>query len=90
MQTHFADIDIGDAQPIGQRFYHDSPEKLKYLNAKVRNMLDHGIAKRSSSRWVPKSENNPSLTLFCFKVEDCIDQIGTATYVSKFDLLKGY
>jgi len=51
---------------------------------------------------VPKSDNTPR---FCFRkvnhvtkpdsfpiprVEDYVDQVGSAKYVSKFDLLKGY
>lgn len=54
--------------------------------------------------FVPKSDNTPrfcsdfrkvnSVTKpYCFplpRVEDCIDQVGSAQFVSKFDLLKGY
>ncbi len=111
-QTHVIehDIDVGDAQPVKQRFYRVNPEKRKYLEAEIRYMLDHGIAEPSSSSWaspclmVPKSDNTPRFCTDFRKVnavtkpdsfplprmEDCVDQVGHAKYVSKFDLLKGY
>lgn len=45
------DIDVGDAQPIRQRFYRVNPEKKKYLDAEVKYMLSNGIAVPSSSSW---------------------------------------
>ncbi len=33
-------IDVGDAQPVRQRFYCVNPEKRKYLDAEVSYMLD--------------------------------------------------
>ncbi len=64
-QTHLIehDIDVGDAQPITQRFYRINPEKRKYLEAEIQYLLDHGIAEPSSSSWaspcllVPKTDN---------------------------------
>lgn len=32
-------IDVGDAQPIRQRFYRVNPEKNKYLNTEVKYMV---------------------------------------------------
>lgn len=59
------DIDVGDAQPIRQRFYRVTPGKHKYLDAERKYMLDIGIAEPSSSSWaspcllVPTSDNTP-------------------------------
>ncbi len=104
------DIDVGDAQPITQRFYRINPEKRKYLEAEIQYLLDHGIAEPSSSSWaspcllVPKTDNT---FRFCTdfrkvnavtkpdsfplpRMEDWVDLVGHARYVSKFDLLKCY
>nr|XP_046229617.1 uncharacterized protein LOC124050808 isoform X1 [Scatophagus argus] len=111
-QTHVIehDIDVGDAQPIRQRFYRVSEEKHKLMETEIKYMLENGIAQHSSSSWaspcllVEKSDKSPR---FCTdfrkvnavtkpdayplpRVEDCIDQVGSAQFVSKFDLLKGY
>lgn len=104
------DIDVGDAQPIRQRFYRVSPDKHKSLEDSVRYLLDNGLAKPSYSSWaspcllVKKPDNT---FRFCTdyrkvnmvtkpdsfplpRMEDCVDQVGAACFVSKFDLLKGY
>lgn len=38
------DIDVGDAQPIRQRFCRVSPEKHEQLESEVKYMLEHNIA----------------------------------------------
>lgn len=104
------DIDVGEAQPIKQQFYHVAPAKRVYLDAEVDYMLKHDIAVPSPSSWasscilVPKQDGTPR---FCtdlrkvnsvtksdsfplLRMDDCIDQVGSAKFVSKFDLLKGY
>lgn len=43
------DIDVGDAQPVRQRFYRVNPEKRKHLDVEIKYMLDNGIAEPSSS-----------------------------------------
>ena len=45
------DIDIGDADPIRQRFYRVSSEKLRCLDAEVKYMLESKIAEPSFSSW---------------------------------------
>ena len=104
------DIDVGEAQPIRQRFYRMGPEKLSHLNSEIDYMLKNNIAVPSASSWaspcvlVPKSDNTPRFCTDMRKVnsvtksdsfplprmEDCIDRVGSAKFVSKFDLLKGY
>ena len=104
------DIDVGDSKPIKQKFYRVHPEKLKYLDAEVKYMLENDMAEPSCSSWasprllMPKADNMPRLCSdFCkvnsvikpdcfplAHVEDCIDQVGSAKFVSKFNLLKGY
>lgn len=104
------DIDVGDAQPIRQRFYRVSPDKHQSLEDSVRYLLDNGLAKPSYSSWaspcllVKKPDNT---FRFCTdyrkvnmvtkpdsfplpRMEDCVDQVGAARFVSKLDLLKGY
>ena len=99
------DIDVGDAKPIPQRFYRVS-EKRKVIDGEVKYMLENNIAVPSASPYllveknlishhydadfhkvnaVTKPDSYPLP-----RVEDCIDQVGAAKYVSKFDLLKGY
>lgn len=104
------DVDVGNAQPIKQRFYRMSPEKLKYLDSEVAYMLENNNAIPSPSSWfspcilVPKADKSPRFCTDFRKVnsvtkpdsfplprmDDCIDQVGSAKFVSKFDLLKGY
>lgn len=111
-QTHLIehDIDVGEAQPIRQRFYRVSPDKRVQLDNEVEYMLQNKIAEPSNSSWAspcllvkkPDSTLRPctdyrklnSVTkpdLFPLpRMEDCVDQVGSAKYTSKFDLLKGY
>ncbi|KAG1949499.1 hypothetical protein F2P79_011423 [Pimephales promelas] len=102
------DIDVGDFQPIRQRFYRVSPEKL--LESEVKYLLENGLAERSSSSWASPCllVTKPDGTFrFCTdyrklnsvtksdsfplpRVEDCIDSVGSAEFVTKIDLLQGY
>ena len=104
------DIDIGGADPIRQRFYRVSSEKLRCLDAEVKYMLESKIAEPSFSSWASPCilVSKPDGTnRFCTdyrkvnsvtkpdsfplpRMEDCVDQVGAAKFVSKFDLLKGY
>lgn len=45
------DIEVGDAEPINQRFYRVSEEKRGQLETEVHYMLDNGIAEPCSSNW---------------------------------------
>ena len=111
-RTHMLehDIDVGDAQPVRQRFYRISQEKLKEMEKEIKYMLDNRIAEPSASSWaspcllVDKSDRSPRFCTDYRKVngitkpdayplprmEDCVDQVGSASFVSKFDLLGGY
>ncbi len=84
-RTHLIehDIDVGDAQPIRQRFYRVSEEKRKVMEKEIKYMLDNNIAEPSSSFL-------PSTFFPLLRIEDCVDQVGSAQFVSKIDLLKGY
>ena len=104
------DIDVGDAQPVRQRFYRMSQVKHKVMEKEIKYMLDNRIAEPSSSSWaspcllVDKSDKSPRFCTDYRKVnagtkpdayplprmEDCVDQVGSANFVSKFDLLRGY
>jgi len=52
-QTHLIehDIDVGEAQPIKQRFYRVSPDKKTQLDKEVQYMLDNNLAEPSNSSW---------------------------------------
>ena len=111
-RTHLLehDIDVGDSQPIRQRFYRVSESKRSVMESEVKYMLENDIAQASSSSWaspcllVDKADGSPRFCTDYRKVnmvtkpdayplprmEDCIDQVGAAKFVSKFDLLKGY
>ena len=45
------DVDVGDAQPIRKWFYRVAPLKQTFLDAEVKYLLDHGLAKPSHSSW---------------------------------------
>ena len=104
------DIDVGDAQPVRQRFYRISQEKHKVMEKEMKYMLDNRIAEPSASSWaspcllVDKSDKSPRFCTDYRKVngvtkpdayplprmEDCVDQVGSANFVSKFYLLRRY
>jgi len=80
-------------------------EKKKDLEAEVEFLLKNGLAEPSYSSilvrkansshrfWIDYRKVNSQTKPDFFplpQIEDCIDQVGSAIYVSKFDLLKGY
>lgn len=104
------DIDVGDARPIKQHPYRVDAVKRAMMKQETQYLLEHGLAKLSSSPWsspcllVPKPD---STFRFCTdyrkvnnvtvsdsfplpRVDDCVDMIGSARFVTKLDLLKGY
>lgn len=111
-RTHLIehDVDVGESQPIRQRFYRVSEEKRKVMDTEIKYMLENRIAEPSSSSWaspcllVDKTDKSPRFCTDYRKVngvtkpdayplprmKDCVDQVGSAQYVSKFNLLKGY
>lgn len=52
-QTHLLehDIDVGEAQPVKQRFYRVSPDKREQLDREVQYMLDNNIAEPCKLSW---------------------------------------
>ena len=104
------DIDVGDANPIKQHHYRANPTKRALMKTEAEYLLQHGLAKPSSSPWSSpclvqlKSDGSPRFITDYRRVnavtvpdsyplprmEDCIDNIGNAKYVTKLDLLKGY
>nr|XP_055062771.1 uncharacterized protein LOC129445823 [Misgurnus anguillicaudatus]XP_055062772.1 uncharacterized protein LOC129445823 [Misgurnus anguillicaudatus] len=111
-RTHLIqhDVDVGEAQPIHQRFYRVPVSKKEALESEVQYMLENGIAVPSCSSWASPCllvRKADSTYRFCTdyrklnaitkpdvfplpRMEDCVDQVGTANFVSKLDLLKGY
>jgi hypothetical protein len=106
--TH--DIDTGDAQPLNLPYYPLSKAHRDEQERQVRELLEKGLARPSSSPWgfpvlfvakpggkwrmcidyrllnnVTKKDGYPLP-----RVQDCLDSIGTATYLSKVDLTSGY
>lgn len=96
------DIDLGDALPIPQCFNRVSEEKCKVMEREIKYMLDNNIEEPASESWaspcllVDKADKS---TRFCMtkpdtfplpRIEDCVDQVGSVCFVSKFDVLKGY
>ena len=102
--------DVGDARPIKQHPYRVNAVKRAAMRQETRYLLEHGLAKPSSSPWsspcllVPKPD---STFRFCTdyrkinnitvsdsfplpRIDDCVDTIGSACFVTKLDLLKGY
>ncbi len=111
-RTHLIqhDVDVGDAQPIRQRFYRAPVSKREALESEIQYMLENGIAVPSYSSWASPCllvRKADSTYRFCTdyrklnvitkpdafplpRMEDCVDQVGTANFSSKLDLLKGY
>ena len=64
-RTNVLEHDVGDAEPITQRFYRVNHDKRTFLDAEVSYMLENCIAEPSSSSWaspcllVPISDNTP-------------------------------
>ncbi|KAL0153620.1 hypothetical protein M9458_051100, partial [Cirrhinus mrigala] len=83
--TH--DIDVGDSPPIKQHPYRVNPHKREIMKSEVEYLLQHGFAtpnyRKVNSVTKPDSFPLP-------RVEDCVDRVGSARYVTKLDLLKGY
>ncbi|XP_068205388.1 uncharacterized protein [Palaemon carinicauda] len=93
-----------NAQPIRQAPYRLSPQKAEAVRKEVSYMLENDLITPSSSPWSSFTFRSPWTILSCSKVndltvadnfplpriEDCIDKIGNAKYISKLDLLKGY
>uniref|UniRef100_A0A1A8I1B8 Gypsy retrotransposon integrase-like protein 1 n=1 Tax=Nothobranchius kuhntae TaxID=321403 RepID=A0A1A8I1B8_NOTKU len=106
--TH--DITLTDSVPVRLHPYRASPLKRDLMKAEVNYLLEHGLAKTSSSSWSSPCllENKPDGTYRFVtdyrklnaktvpdsfplpRVEDCVDSVGSATFVTKLDLLKGY
>lgn len=99
------DIDMGDAKPIKQRFYLVSEEKRLKLETEDNGIAEPCcsnwaspclLVKKSDSTFRPcadyrKVNNVTKADLYPLpRMEDCIDQVGSAKYVRNFDLLKGY
>lgn len=106
--TH--DIDVKDARPIRQHPYHVNPAKRELMRQEAEYLLQHGLAKHSSSAWSSpclvesKPDGSPRfITDYRYvnavtvpdaypmpRMESCVDNLGSAKYVSKLDLLKGF
>lgn len=96
------DIDVKGARPIKQHPYRVNPTKRALMKQETNYLLQNGLATPSLSPWC--SDGSPRfITDFrkvnavtvsdCYplpRMEDCIDNLGTAKYVSKLDMLKGY
>ena len=98
------DVDVEAATPIKQHPYRVNPLKLKIIREEVAYMLENNLIEASSSEWsspcmlVPKPDGTyrqinkvtKSDSYPISRVDDCVDRIGNAKFVSKLDLLKGY
>jgi len=88
-------VDVGDASPTKQNPYQVSPRKREFPKKELEYMITLLVPKSGGTycfctdyrkvNVVTKSDFYPIP-----RVEDCIDRIGCAQYVSKIDLLKGY
>lgn len=104
------DIDVKDSKPVRQHPYRVNPVKRALMKQEAEYLLEHGLAKHSSSAWSSpclvegKPDGSPRFITDYRKVnavtvldaypmprmEDCVDNLGAAKFVSKLDLLKGY
>lgn len=102
-RTHLLEhnIDVSDSVPIRQRFYRVSEEKYMLENGIVEPSSSSWA---SPCLPIKKSDGSPHFCTDYQKVnevtkldayplpclEDCVDQVGSAQFVSRLDLLKGY
>lgn len=77
------DIDVGDALQIKQHPYRVNQDKRRHQKKQVDYMVQHGIAEPSMSVTKPDCYPLP-------RMEDCVDRVSGAKFVTKLDLLKGY
>uniref|UniRef100_A0A1A8G0P7 ribonuclease H n=1 Tax=Nothobranchius korthausae TaxID=1143690 RepID=A0A1A8G0P7_9TELE len=111
-QTHLIthDISLTDSVPVRMHPYRASPLKRELMKKEVTYLLEHGLAKPSTSSWSSPCllENKPDGSYRFVtdyrklnaktvpdsfplpRVEDCVDSVGSASFVTKLDLLKGY
>jgi len=100
----YHDVDVGDATPVKQHPYRVSPQKAEVMQTEIAFMLGNGIIEPSRSIMVPKPGGSVRFCTDYRKVnahtktdsypipriDDCIDKIGKAKYITKCDLVKGY
>ena len=101
----YHDVDIIDSsKPVKQHPYRMNPVKQQYLREQVQYLLDNDFIEPSQSEWsspcilVPKPDGTfrkvnsvtKTDTFPIPRIDNCIDNIGHAKYVTKFDLLKGF
>lgn len=99
------DTDMGEALPMRQSAYRLPEEKGERMEKKVEYLLQHGWAESSCSGWASpcmlagKADGsdfrkvNAITKPDCYPspcIDNCIDQVGGAKFVSRLDLLKGY
>ena len=98
------DVDIEGSKPIKQRPYRMNPMKLQYPRKEIQYLLDNDFIESSPCILVPKPDGTFHMCTDYRKVnsvtktdsfpvpriDNCIDNIGQAKYVTKFDLLKGF
>lgn len=94
--TH--DIDVGNSLPVKQNAYRLNPNKCAIMKEEVEYMIlpspvkacgvDSSFRFCTDYRKVNKITKPNSFPLPW--VEDCVDRVGSANFVSKLDLLKGY
>lgn len=65
------------------RAFTVSTEKCKVIANEVKYMLEHSLTEPSDSVTKPDAYPLP-------QIEDCVSQVDSAKFVSKFDLLKRY
>ncbi|KAL0152873.1 hypothetical protein M9458_051806 [Cirrhinus mrigala] len=94
--TH--DIDVGDSLPIKQNAYRVNPKKRAIMKEEIEYTLRHDIAIPSQNPGLTQLFDS-ALTMNKItkadsfplpRVKDCVDRVGSANFVSKLDLLKGY
>ncbi|KAL5018041.1 hypothetical protein ScPMuIL_003763 [Solemya velum] len=90
------DVDVGSASPVKQHPYRMNPRKRDTLKTEIDYMLKITLLSRPIAIGVPRvfwcrnqmalSDDNYPLP----RIDDCIDKIGPAKFITKIDLLKGY
>ena len=102
----YHDVELIDgSKPVKQHPYRMDPVKQQILRVEVQDLLDNDFIESSQSEWCsPKpdgtfrmctdyrKENSVTKTdtFLIPRIDDCINNIGQAKYVTKFDLLKGF
>jgi len=99
-------IDTGDSEPIAQRPYNTPMHFRESIDTEIDWLLEKGYIRKSTSAWASVRKPDGSAWLcvdykrvnavttpqpfYMPRVEEVLESVGKARFISKMDLAKGY